>query len=156
MLDYWYAEDTDMNRQGFTLMELMVVIVLIGAMAALAFPRIGDAVTQQSVRSARAGIVTLVAKARGTAISRGSTTRLVIANNLLYVEAANPVTGAVQRVGLTEDFDSRYKVTIQPANDTLVYDGRGIAVEAGQTTYTVSRGTFAAKIVVSAVGRVIQ
>lgn len=144
------------NSRGFTLIELVIVIVLIGAMAGFAFPRIGDAITQQSVRSARAAVVGLVAKARGTAIQRGSTARLILRNNVLYVEAANPVTGATQQVGVAENFSTRYGVTVQPAHDTLWYDARGIGLETSETAIVVTKGTFAEKVVISMVGRVIQ
>ncbi|HEX9581392.1 MAG TPA: GspH/FimT family pseudopilin [Gemmatimonadales bacterium] len=145
-----------MTARGFTLLELIIVIVIMGAMAGLAFPRIGDAVTQQSVRSARAGMISFVAKARGTAIQRGSTVRLIVSSNRVFVQAAHPVTNALQTVGVMEDFNARWGVTVDPTNDTLVYDARGIGLEASETVYTVSRGAFASRIVISVVGRVIQ
>ncbi|MDR2578298.1 MAG: prepilin-type N-terminal cleavage/methylation domain-containing protein [Chitinispirillales bacterium] len=37
------------NRQGFTLIELMVVIVIIGVLAALAIPRFGEAATRARI-----------------------------------------------------------------------------------------------------------
>ncbi|MBI3982306.1 MAG: prepilin-type N-terminal cleavage/methylation domain-containing protein [Gemmatimonadetes bacterium] len=144
------------DKSGFTLIELLIVIVLIGAMAGFAFPRIGDAITQQSVRSARGAVVGLVAKARGTAIQRGSTTRLIVRNNVLYVEAANPVTGVNQQVGVAENFTTRYGVTVQPSHDTLWFDARGIGIESAETAIVVTKGSFAEKVVISLVGRVIQ
>jgi len=145
-----------MNRRGFTLIEVLIVIVLIGAMSAIAFPRIGDAVVKQSVASARAGVVGFVAQARGTAIQRGATTRLILASNQLWVEAANPVTGVVERVGNREDFGARYTVTVTPTNDTILYDARGIGMGSAQKSIVVTRGSYAQKVVISVVGRVIQ
>lgn len=144
------------KSRGFTLIELMIVIVLIGAMAAFAFPRIGDAVTQQGVRSARGAFVALLAKTRGTAIQRGSNASLIISGTRVYVEATHPVKrDSVQRVGVMEDFGTRYKVTISPTSDTILFDARGIGREANETVITMTRGAYSQTLKVSRIGRVI-
>lgn len=145
-----------MRERGFTLIEVVIVIVLIGAMAGFAFPRLGGAMAKQSVRSARGAVVAMFAKARATAIQRGAATSLIIKNDTLFVQSVHPVTGAVQRVGNFEDLAARYGVDIQPNNDTCLYDPRGIALEAGNLVVTVTKGAFTETIVVNAVGRVIQ
>ncbi len=145
-----------MNRRGLTLIELVIVIVLIGVMAGLGFPRLGDAMTKQSVRSARTLVVGLVAKARATAIQRGSATRFIVSNGKITIQSSNPVTNVTQTVGNVEDLGSRYGVTVQPSSLTLTFDGRGIGMETTETTISITKGSYGSKIVISPVGRVIQ
>ena len=56
-----------MSRKGFSLIEMITVLVLIGIIAAIGFPRLRDALEKQNVRSAKALIATLAATARGAA-----------------------------------------------------------------------------------------
>ena len=145
-----------MNKRGVTIIELLIVMTLIGVIAGFAFPRIGDAITKQNVRSARTLFIGTHAKARATAIQRGSSTRLILAGGRLVIQAANPVTNVVQQVGNVEDLGSRYGVTVQPTNVTLTFDARGIGMETTETTISITKGSYGNQIVFSPVGRVIQ
>ena len=60
-----------MRTRGFTFIEVLIVMVLIGIIAALGIPRIRDAIQKNNVHGARAALGTLVAKARGAAVQRG-------------------------------------------------------------------------------------
>src|SRR5438094_7908989 len=60
-----------MRTRGFTFIEVLIVMVLIGIIAALGIPRIRDAIQKNNVHAARAALATLVAKARGAAVQRG-------------------------------------------------------------------------------------
>lgn len=145
-----------MHQRGVTLIELLIVIVLIGVMAGFGFPRIGDAITKQNVRSARTLFVGTHARARATAIQRGSQTQLVLSGGSLTVRSSHPVTNAVQIVGNVEDLGARYGVTVQPSTVTLTFDARGIGMETTETTISITKGSYGSKIVISPVGRVIQ
>jgi prepilin-type N-terminal cleavage/methylation domain-containing protein len=145
-----------MNKRGVTIIELLIVMTLIGVIAGFAFPRIGDAITKQNVRSARTLFIGTHAKARATAIQRGSQTQLILAGGRLVIQAANPVTNVVQQVGNVEDLGSRYGVTVQPTNVTLTFDARGIGMETTETTISITKGSYGNQIVFSPVGRVIQ
>ncbi len=145
-----------MNQRGMTLIEIVIVIVLIGAMAGYAIPRIGDAITKQNVRSARTLFVSMHARARATAIQRASRTQLVVSNGQVSIVSINPVTGAAQTVGNVEDLTQRYGVTVLPASLTLTFDARGIGTEGSQTEVSISKGQYASRIVISPAGRVIQ
>src|SRR5574342_467013 len=65
------GEMSNRRDAGFTVIELLWVIVLIGLMAALGIPRIRDAVQKQNVRGARVAAVAQVVKARNAAVQRG-------------------------------------------------------------------------------------
>lgn len=145
-----------MNKRGVTIIELVMVIILVGVMAGLGFPLIGDAITKQNVRSARTMIVGLHAQARATAIQRGAQTQFILAGGRIAIRSLNPVTNAAQQVGNVQDLGSRYGVTVQPSNLTLTFDPRGLGMETNDNTISVTKGSYGSKIVISSVGRVIQ
>lgn len=145
-----------MRERGLTLIEILIVMALIGAMAGFGFPRLADAWVRQNVRSARAALVGLYARGRATAIERGATTRVIVENNRVRIESVNPVTGATVIVGRIEDLQSRYGVTIAPSLDTCVYDPRGVAREASETVLTIARGSVVQVLRINRLGRVIQ
>src|SRR5207249_9066797 len=62
---------TGMRRLGFTTIELLIVIVLIGVIVTIGFPRIRRTLDKTNVRSARVYLSTAVATARAAAVQRG-------------------------------------------------------------------------------------
>lgn len=144
-----------MNRSGFTLIEALVVIVLIGIVGAFAFPRIGRELERQNVRSARAALTTMHAKARATAIQRGRAVALVCQNNELFILSQHPVTGAVDTVD-RRDLMANYGVTLAATRDSLVFDPRGLGMEGGATTMVVSRSGYADTVRITPVGSIVR
>lgn len=144
-----------MDRRGFTLIEIMIAVGLIGLMAAIAYPRIADALTKQSARSGRAAVIAMQAKARATAISRGTSTQLVVSGNTLAIVSRNPVTGAVDTVGATENLNDRFGVTVTATADTLHFDPRGLGSDASDTEVRVSKGAYTYAVTFSQYGRVV-
>ncbi|MGD2136116.1 MAG: prepilin-type N-terminal cleavage/methylation domain-containing protein, partial [Gemmatimonadales bacterium] len=126
-----------MRNRGFTIIEVLIVIGLIGLMAAIAMPRIGDALINQNVDSGRAAVVSMHAKARAVAIQRGMTSALVFNGNTVLVISRNPVTRAVDTVGAPNDLYDRYGVSVVTSRDTLQFDPNGIGADGGDTKVTV-------------------
>lgn len=143
-----------MNRRGMTLIELVIVFVIIGAIAAIAFPRIGDGLTRQNIRSARALFSALHARARGIAIQRGSQTQLIVNNGQVTIRSLNPVSGVNEQVGNMQDLAQRYGVTVSPTSFTLTFDPRGIGMETSQTTVSITKAAYGTSVVISPVGRI--
>lgn len=145
-----------MGNRGVTLMELLVVIVLIGVMAGLAMPRIGTAITEQNVRSARNAVVMMHAKARSTAIQRSRRTVLWFDGNKVIIRSQDPMTLDVDTVGVPDDLREKYGVTLLSSRDSLVFDPRGLGTETSNTMVTVRKSTFADSVIVTSIGRVLK
>jgi prepilin-type N-terminal cleavage/methylation domain-containing protein len=144
-----------MGRRGFSLIEMVTVILIIGVMAAFFFPRIGGELDRRNVRSARSAVTTMHAKARATAIHRGRAVTLERNGNQLLILSTHPVTGVVDTVE-QRDLYGNYGVTLAATRDVLVFDPRGLGTEGSSTTFVVTRSGYADSVWITAVGSVVQ
>lgn len=149
--------DTTVGRRGFTLIEIMIVVALIGAATAIVFPRAANQLRQQDVKNAAAALATMYNKARAVAIQRGSFTLLQgLDSGNLTVLAMNNLTGAWEYVGLAENLASRYGVTLSPSPYSYVWiDGRGLGWYT-TTSIVISKPPFADTVQISQFGRVTR
>jgi prepilin-type N-terminal cleavage/methylation domain-containing protein len=124
-----------MGRSGFTTIEMIIVVILIGIVATLGFPRIKTAVQKTNVRSARVFLGGSVATARAAAVQRGC--RAVVhftsgASGLVWVTACpriQPGTGTVDTLGAVERLASRYDITLTATRDSIQFDPRGLNMD---------------------------
>src|SRR5206468_7066954 len=129
-----------MGRKGFSTIELIVVIILIGVIASIGFPRLRDGLEKQNVRSAKALIATLAATARGAAIQRGCSATLNITVDSVWVTACgvNPPAALVS-VGAKKLVGDEFNVTLNSTGGSVVYDPRGISTVFHAPTVRVFR-----------------
>lgn len=66
-----------MRQRGFTLMEALVVLVIVGILAVVAFPAMTTFFTKQSIRSTAYDLFADLIFARSEAINRGTTVSIV-------------------------------------------------------------------------------
>lgn len=145
-----------MNRRGFSLIELLIVIVLIGALASFAFPLVRRGMEARRVSGARIAITTMNAKARAIAVQRSRVVRLIVVGNEVRLVSLHPVTGAVTVIE-RRDLNNVYGVTVASTRDTLLYDPRGLGLQNSATTMTVTRpGGYADTVVINSLGGIQQ
>lgn len=145
------------DRRGFSLIEVLIVVVLIGLMTAFALPRISSGLVKQNVHSARVAYTTMYAKARSYAIQRARQVAMLTRNNQILLVSANPVTSTkIDTIGAVVDLYNRYGVTVSTTNDSLVIDQRGIGAAAATTTVAVTKSVYADTVQISAVGNIIR
>src|SRR5437868_13885596 len=102
-----------LDQHGFSLMEILTVMVMVGIMASFAIPRFGTTLARQNVRGARSLITTMHSRDRNSAISRGRRTAFAIKNGVLAVRSLNPVTVVWELVGgTTADVVGRFGITL--------------------------------------------
>ena len=62
------------SRNGFTLVETLIVVVLLGLMTLIAFPKMSSAMVRNDLRGARTTMVNMIAKARAAAVQSNRVT----------------------------------------------------------------------------------
>jgi len=146
-----------MGNKGFSTIEMIVVVILIGVIASIGFPRLRDGLEKQNVRSSKALIATLAATARGAAIQRGCSATLNMTADSIWVSACgvNPPAASVQ-VGTKKMVGSEFSVTLNPSVASVVYDPRGIATVFQPRTIRVIGPHYRDSVMINEVGKVIK
>lgn len=153
------SEGSMRPRSGFTLIEALIVVVVLGLMTIIAFPRMSAAMVRADLRSARTTMINLVATARAASVQGNRVTWIKRAGNSAYVGAAPRLDGAAgaDTVGLVHSLGTNYGVTLSGA-DSIQFDPRGFGswTGGGSTTITLSRSSHSETITIDGLGRVIK
>src|SRR3989454_8112509 len=127
-----------MTRRGFTVIEMIIVVAIIGIIALIGFPKISKTLDKTNVRSARDAVGTLAGTARPAAIQRGCRSVLHLTGNTVWVTTACPTT--VDTISGVQDLYALFKVTMSASRDSVQYDPRGLSMDAFPSN-TVARLT---------------
>ena len=152
-----------MRRSGFTMLELMVVIVIVGVLALIGFPKIKDAIQKTYVRSARVAAGTYVATARAAAIQRGcrGVVHFSASAGSVWVTVcprmATGGSGTIDTIGVVSQLGTLYNVTLSDTQDSVQFDPRGLRLNNNSTTvrFTASSGE-QDSIVINQLGKVVR
>lgn len=125
------------SRRGFTLPEILIVIVLISVLALVAIPRFASANGKRHMESARMRVAAALATARAAAIQKGQSVQFKITNNRVTVIASGTTTNLISPVPL----DTLYKVTVGNVSNpfTVDFSSRGFATTGGGNKIRFSR-----------------
>lgn len=127
-------------RTGFTLIEILMVIVLVGIMMTVAIPYLRTGASKTNVRGAADEISRLYGTARATSIQRGKIAWLVLnhtASTVMVIASKVNATG-IDTITKPDNLNTRYSVTFTDSNDTLVFTPRGIGANLTPTTVIIT------------------
>ena len=153
-----------MRRTGFTLLEVLVVITIIGVIAMIGVPKMNSAFQKTNVRSARSAASTYVATARQAAIQRGC--RGVVhfssgAAGTVWVTVCprmNAGSGSIDTIGVVSKLAKMYGVTMSETRDSVQFDPRGLSLDNTTTTIVRFAGNTGNtdSIVINQLGKVVH
>lgn len=136
------------NRPGTSLIELLVVIVVLAALAGMALPRYRAAADRFAVRSAIQEASSVFTLARRLAITRRSTVGVI-----LDTTAGAIVVRSGGRELARRSLRDRYGVRLSASRDSMSYDPRGLGYGAANLSLVARRGQGAETLSVSRLGR---
>jgi type II secretion system protein H len=140
------------RRNGFTLIEVLIVITIVGILLAVVVPRYGSVSAAMNVHSAKQEMATLLAQGRATAIQTDQTVKVARSGNVVSLVA---VSGAGSAIISQQDLGALYGVTLSATKDTVAYDSRGMVT--GNTTtlkFVVTNGVTRDSVCLMALGKV--
>ena len=153
------------NTRGFTLIELIVVMVVIGVVIGISAPRIKDGMEKINVREAKVSMANYVGRARAGAVARGCTTTLNITTGTsgkVWITSCKSGdvgrTVAVDTIGTVDQIASRYGVNLSSTVNTIAFDRRGIATNFAFQTIKVTGNSYTSvqdSIRVNPIGKVL-
>jgi len=103
---------------GFSLVEALIVVAVLGLLLAITTPKIRDASIRSNVRGARGAVANLYARARVTAIQTRKITTLRFNGNSAVITV--PGVGKLDTIGAVMNLNNEYGVTLTTTGDITV------------------------------------
>lgn len=138
-------------RAGFSLIELMIVITIIGLMLAMAMPRIQDTLVRRNLQGSRAAVVNLYARARVTALQQRRTTTVNFNGTSAWITAPR-AAGGLDTVGAVTNLLTQYGVAVA-ATGNITITPTGLVNAGTPIQINVTKSGKSDSVMVSGYGR---
>lgn len=146
----------DAASAGFTLVETLIAIAVVGLVSLIAYPRFHEAMATTNLRSARTKVAALYAKTRAVAIESSRTATLRVEGGRAYVIAQprrKPGPGQFDTITPPENLYTQYGVGLGPDTDVRVAP-TGLGLDAA--TLILTKESHVDTISISRFGQVIK
>jgi prepilin-type N-terminal cleavage/methylation domain-containing protein len=153
------------RRNGFSLIEMLIVVVILGIMAAMVYPRVSQVMAKNDLRSARTTLANNFAMARSLAMQRSRSASVNFnVNNVVVTMSPRMVWLAgstLDTIGGVQNLNTLYGVTVTAPVASVNYDPRGFAggpsgLGGALVTFVVSRSGKQDSVSLDYLGRVTK
>jgi Tfp pilus assembly protein FimT len=139
---------------------MLIVVVMIGVMLAIGFPKMRAGMTNNNVRAARTALINMIAGARNAGSQTNRSTWVKIEGNRAVV-LARPRLVAVggsnaDTIGPVQNLGTLYGVTVTATVDSFRFNPTLTSLDVVGTTFTISRSGHVETVAVDGLGRVIK
>jgi prepilin-type N-terminal cleavage/methylation domain-containing protein len=148
------------HGNGFTLIEMLIVVVIIGLIGLISLPRLNSAFAQSNVLSAKARVSALYSTARATAVSNNQTATLRINGNQVMVYASPRrkapinVANTIDTIVRPSDLSTAFGVTLSGGVDSVRITSSGLGMDSAAIVMT--KYSAVDTLYISRYGRVIK
>ena len=139
-------------RAGFSLIELLTVVSVLGLMMVIAAPRLADANTRRNVKGARAAVASLYARARVRAVQARRPATLQFTDSLAWVTIPRGTGATVDTIGGVQNLKALYGVSIVASGDISVQP-TGLVNAGTPIKVTVTRQSRSDSVIISGYGK---
>jgi type IV fimbrial biogenesis protein FimT len=145
-------------QKGFSLVEIMIVITLLGILAAIAVPNLQPFMAQRRLNGAARQIMSDLMEARMKTVSQNNMFKVFFLDNHQYKILDDDNSNKSEDPGemiITKDIQSEYKdVTISNASADPIFLPRGTVAPGSNCTVTLSNASGSKEVTVAITGRV--
>lgn len=143
------------RRKGFTLIELVMVVAVVGILSIITLPKGRVIIHRNALRSAKQEVAAMLAVARASAMHNGRHTRFVRNGNVVHVRFRQGAQ--LDTVGAPVDVAGEYGVSLLMSPDSIRFDPRGFAtgISGAYQAIRVRRGTLVDSVCVGKFGRIV-
>jgi len=145
------------RRHGFSLIEMLIVMVVIGLASLIALPKMNAAFTHSNIISAKSKLASLYSIARSTAVSSGQTAILRVNGNQVYVYARPRLkagAGTVDTITTPTNLSTQFGVTLSGGVDSVRISPNGLGLDSAVIILTKS--SWLDTVIISRYGRVLK
>lgn len=136
-------------RKGFTLIEIFIVIAIMGIVAMMALPKMGNMNDRNQMRSAKDGIAAKIARARAAAISTGRPSKFYSEGDSIRITTLDSATVETHKDSV--NLNRQFGVKIVSASFSMTFDGRGMT-SGSANVIKFTRRTLTDSLCISPIG----
>lgn len=143
------------TMRGFSLVEMMIVVAILGILASMAIPGFGTWMRNLQVRNAAESVLTGIQKARTEALMRNASVSFAIGADTGWTVVLVADGTTIESRVATEGSLDVSRVETPPGATSLVFNNLGIVTNATpiqQLDFTIANGTRPLRVVVGAGG----
>jgi len=139
------------SRSGFSLIELLIAVTLLGLLLAIAAPRVQEATVRQNVRSARASVANLYARARIFAVQNRVPVTLQFGDSTAWI--TTPSGAGLDTLGAVAQLGREFGVSIGAAG-SIAISPLGMVNAGTPISVSVTKYGHSDSITISGYGRI--
>jgi prepilin-type N-terminal cleavage/methylation domain-containing protein len=147
-----------LRRGGFTLVETLMVVVVMGLVTLIALPTLQNAWAHTSVLSAKGKVTSLYYKTRASAIESSRTAILVVNGGNAYVVARPRLVtlpgSSVDTITPVENLYTQFQVSLTSNVDSVRVTPTGLG--AGGAQLVLTKGSYADTLSINQYGRIVK
>jgi prepilin-type N-terminal cleavage/methylation domain-containing protein len=149
---------TSTARAGFTLIELMIAISIVGLLMLFGIPKAQAAFRQTQLRSARNAVINLYYQGRARAINESRTVTINLNGTSVWLTAQprrTPVAGSDRdTVGTVQNLNAQYGITLVPGGATYAIDARGLGTPGADNKIVFTKSGVRDSFTITGYGRI--